>query len=264
MHTDETKRKISESVKRNPSGFVLDRSKSGKGGRPPHPRHTIICQECSTQFDVSSGDKRAMARKYCSVECSHKNNYHPNSNKIKRSVYNGQQMDSGAERIFAELLDANNINWIKNTTKSFRFVDSNGKERMYYPDFYLPDFDHWVEIKGRKYIREDDALRLKAVGNNIELMFSHQIKLPNIIHNKDGNRLEEFSFPVKKEKVITQYNISTRKIWIIDGVQYETLRHASSETGIPQQTISTHTKNGIFDVDTYRKNCLRQGKIPKV
>lgn len=95
-------------------------------------------------------------------------------------------MDSGAELAFAKLLDSHKIHWIKNSSKYFTFVDSSGKSRKYYPDFYLPDFDFWVEIKGRKYVRQDDDLRIKAVGENIELMFSHELRLPNCIGGSKG------------------------------------------------------------------------------
>lgn len=96
-------------------------------------------------------------------------------------------MDSGAERAFAELLDANNIEWSKNNTLSFPFIDSKGEARKYFPDFYLPEYDYWVEIKGKRYVRTDDHLRLKAVGNNIELIMSHDIRLPSCINGpSDG------------------------------------------------------------------------------
>lgn len=88
-------------------------------------------------------------------------------------------MHSGSELEFAKLLDEHNIRWVKNSTTSFSFVDRSGKSRKYYPDFYLPDFDHWVEIKGRRYLREDDDLRLAAVGN-IERIMHDDLRLPTI------------------------------------------------------------------------------------
>ena len=90
-------------------------------------------------------------------------------------------MDSGAERKFAELLDANNIDWIKNTEKYFTYKDVSGKVRRYYPDFYLPQYDYWVEIKGLLYANENDSLKLAAVGENIELQMHNAIQLPRCI-----------------------------------------------------------------------------------
>jgi len=96
-------------------------------------------------------------------------------------------MDSGAEYQFALLLDKHQIQWIKNTTTYFSFTDSAGKTRKYYPDFYLKDYDHWVEIKGERYIREDDDLRLAAVGN-IERIMSKDIRLPRCVTSTTPSR----------------------------------------------------------------------------
>ena len=78
------------------------------------------------------------------------------------------------------MLDKHEISWIKNTETYFSFIDSEGKARKYYPDFYLSEYDYWVEIKGERYIREDDDLRLAAVGN-IERIMSNNIRLPKCI-----------------------------------------------------------------------------------
>ena len=95
-------------------------------------------------------------------------------------------MDSGAELKFAILLDEHNINWIKNTSKAFPYVDENGKNRKYYPDFYLPDYDWWVEIKGKRFYNQArQQLQLEAVGN-IELMFAGDIKIPDKISDCTG------------------------------------------------------------------------------
>ena len=110
--------------------------------------------------------------------------YHPNSTKKTIRYYNGQKFDSRSEVSFATLLDKNNIKWIKNSTISFPFTDTNGKVRKYFPDFYLPDLNWWVEIKGRYYIRKHDPQRIAAVGSNIETMFHDEIRLPKPIIEK--------------------------------------------------------------------------------
>jgi hypothetical protein len=87
-------------------------------------------------------------------------------------------MDCGAERTFAELMDLHGIRWEKNTTKFFPYRDKYGKSRKYWPDFYLPEHDYWVEIKGKFYLNENDPLKLKAVGSNIEMQMSNKIRIP--------------------------------------------------------------------------------------
>lgn len=91
-------------------------------------------------------------------------------------------MDSGSELKFAQLLDKYNIEWAKNCgAVAFKYKDSLEKERKYYPDFYLPKYDMWVEIKGRYYDNELTAYKLKAVGN-IEIIYSDKIQLPSFIN----------------------------------------------------------------------------------
>jgi hypothetical protein len=147
--------------------------------RIKHPkgfRKVSNCEECGISFE----HRPTTVRKYCSVYCSSKNKYHENSNRVKKCIYKNYQMDSGAELAFAKLLDQYDIQWEKNKYKFFVFRDLEGKSRKYYPDFYLPKYDWWIEIKGKRYSRPDDYLRLESVGN-IELIFSHELKLPKCV-----------------------------------------------------------------------------------
>jgi len=61
-------------------------------------------------------------------------------------AYNGINFRSNWEIIFAKNLDKNNIKW-EYEPKVFEL--SNGS--FYTPDFYLPEHDKWVEIKGYMY-----------------------------------------------------------------------------------------------------------------
>ena len=85
-------------------------------------------------------------------------------------------MDSGAELAFARLCDKHRIKWVKNSTIFFEY--SPGKK--YFPDFYLKDYNAWVEIKGKKYYREDDPVRWAAVQNH-SVIWSTDIKLPDCV-----------------------------------------------------------------------------------
>ena len=191
-HSAETKAKISKSAKANPSGYhtrdpilkneyIQKRIKHYEQLRLPRMVENI-CKECNKSFT----SHELLNRIYCSQKCSSLNKYHPNSTRLKKSVYCGYNMDSGAELKFAMLMEANNIKWIKNTTTSFPYT-FQGNQHRYYPDFYLPEYDHWVEIKGRPYYNADKVSeQLKAVGN-IELMFAGDIAIPHIVGGSCGN-----------------------------------------------------------------------------
>lgn len=142
--------------------------------------YTKISQ-CKICKKWSSGRKVTCNNHYC----KHLNlkgrigGFRKNSTKVLRSIYNDQQMDSGAELAFAKLLDLHNIKWLKNSSQFFEFTYPDNKSGKYFPDFYLPDYNSWVEIKGKKYYREHDELRWASVPN-LEIIWAHDIKLPAV------------------------------------------------------------------------------------
>lgn len=59
--------------------------------------------------------------------------------------YKGILMDSGWEVELAKRLDSLNINWIRPEPIPWR--DKNNIVRNYFPDFYLPDYDIYIDPK---------------------------------------------------------------------------------------------------------------------
>jgi len=57
-------------------------------------------------------------------------------------------MDSSWEIAFAKKLDELNILWDRNKSYKFPYIAKDGKHRNYHPDFYLIDYDCFIEIKG--------------------------------------------------------------------------------------------------------------------
>lgn len=174
------KRKLSQKMK----GYKFGAALTGGWGntRQPSPPVEKICPICLKDFTIRYVKRHQI---YCSDICSRKRpnqgGFRLNSTRKTRSKFNGYQMDSGAELRFAKLLENTGIRWRKNASKSFAYLDVNGKERKYYPDFYLPDYDYWVEIKGKFYETPNDVLKLKAVGNNVELQYHNELRLPKCV-----------------------------------------------------------------------------------
>lgn len=93
-------------------------------------------------------------------------NYSFSKNKyFKKEIINGFRMDSSWESIFANYLNKNDIKWVKNK-KPFRYIFEN-EEHSYYPDFYLEDFNLYIEIKGQE--TEKDLAKYKSVKDLIVL-----------------------------------------------------------------------------------------------
>ncbi len=69
--------------------------------------------------------------------------------KCKTSWYKGSRMRSGWEVTFAEKCDEKNIRW---EYEPETFTLSTGKR--YTPDFYLPDFDLFIEVKPEVFVEQ--------------------------------------------------------------------------------------------------------------
>lgn len=175
----EHKARMSQVIKNgHASGRIVPHNK----GRTKKPPITLTCNTCQTDFQVPAYKHQ---QKSCSIKCAQQRpgagGYRPNSTRKHRSEYKGYWMDSGSERKFAELLDEHQIRWIKNTTQFFVFSDTLGTKRKYYPDFFLPDYNHWVEIKGRLYAHGNNVLQLGAVvGATIELQYHDELQVPSV------------------------------------------------------------------------------------
>lgn len=97
--------------------------------------------------------------------------------RIKKRVYNDQIFDSNWEVIVAKFLDKNNIKWIR-PLNGFEYIWNNSMH-IYYPDFYLTDYNLYIEVKG--YIRDKDLFKWKAVPN---LIILKKEEINNIIKEK--------------------------------------------------------------------------------
>ncbi len=72
----------------------------------------------------------------------------------------GNRVQGTYEKQFAEQLEFENIRWekIKTNNHIFKYV-YNDKVRSYAPDFYLPDFNIYVEIKGFWWGDDENKMR---------------------------------------------------------------------------------------------------------
>lgn len=80
-----------------------------------------------------------------SVKSNIENDTWHNSFGVK-CYYKNICFDSSWEVEFAKFLDNKNINWIR-PKNSFKYIFENSKH-SYYPDFYLSDYNLYIEIKG--------------------------------------------------------------------------------------------------------------------
>jgi len=83
--------------------------------------------------------------------------------RVKHYDYNGFKLDGLWELEVAKYLDSKNIKWIK-PNNGFEY-EWNNDIHIYYPDFYLPEYNYYIEVKG--YQRDRDLYKWQSVSNLI-------------------------------------------------------------------------------------------------
>jgi len=70
-----------------------------------------------------------------------------NHRRLKKGMveYNGVMLDSSWELALAKSLDKNNIRWIR--PEPVKWIDASGIQHNYFPDFYLVDYDIYLDPK---------------------------------------------------------------------------------------------------------------------
>lgn len=120
-----------------------------------------ICINCNNNFDVFSNNKN---KKTCSISCASAiagkaikkdtskmggiREGGGRSKLIEYTNYLGEKMKLNKEEILvAQILDILKLTWNRNF-KGFIYFDNNNKKRKFYPDFYIKEYDLYLEYKG--------------------------------------------------------------------------------------------------------------------
>jgi hypothetical protein len=96
-------------------------------------------------------------------------------------LYKGVNLESSWELKVAEELDRLNIQWERPT--SIPWEDAKGTLRLYYPDFYLPEYDLYLDPKNEhcmvigKDKMEKISKKVKIVYGKLELILETVQKL---------------------------------------------------------------------------------------
>lgn len=102
--------------------------------------------------------------------------------RVKVIDYNGIKLNGQWEVEVAKYLDEKNIKWKRPDTGIEYFW--NKKIHLYFPDFYLPDYNTYIEVKG--LVRERDYYKWKNLTNLI------------IIKAKEINSIRKQTFNIFK------------------------------------------------------------------
>lgn len=120
-------------------------------------------------------------------------NGHFNRGFVKEYIYNNIKLLGTWELKFAIWCDKNNIKWIKNKDY-FEYFYLN-KSHKYFPDFYLPEFNEYVEIKGYKTIK--DVFKWKQFPSNkkLNILLFDKLKILGILNIISDDDISKFMVP---------------------------------------------------------------------
>lgn len=123
---------------------------------PHRTPHTLECKE-----RISSIMQSKMENRYTAS---------------KRILYNGVRFESNWEYELAIDLDKNKVRW--NRPSPLLYFDLNNQKRRYYPDFYLIDYDLYLDPKN-PYVRILDKEKIERVieQNKIMIMILDKTQL---------------------------------------------------------------------------------------
>jgi hypothetical protein len=100
--------------------------------------------------------------------------WHTSYNNGEAFEYNGLKLDSSWEVKYVEFLDKMEILWIR-TKDSFPYM-LYGKSHRYFPDFYLPETEEYIEIKGYKTERDEAKWKYFPKDKKLTILFGTELK----------------------------------------------------------------------------------------
>ena len=94
--------------------------------------------------------------------------------RLKRKMieYKGIWLDSTWELVLAQRLDEQNIKWIR--PEPIKWVDTASREHHYFPDFYLPEYDLYLDPKNPQAVKTQKKKieQLLQQHSNIKILYS--------------------------------------------------------------------------------------------
>lgn len=113
----------------------------------------------------------------------YKNGWLPRAGRTKKIKYYSKiaghvTLDGKWELGVALYLDKINVKWNRNT-KRFKYINLKGNESYYTPDFYIEEWNTFIEVKG--YERELDRCKWSQFKENLLIWKKTELKKLNII-----------------------------------------------------------------------------------
>lgn len=177
-HTIETKLNISKSLKNRKittNGTVYSDDALNnfhQAGQRKRNQYKLIydlnpstCNQCNATLPYKHRNRKTCSR-ICNIKASTSRKYQNGCRKL--FLYKGITLESSWELIIAKYLDLLNIRWIR--PSPLQWIDEKNKLRLYYPDFYLSDYNLYLDPKN-PYCMKLDAIKMEYFKDKMKLIF---------------------------------------------------------------------------------------------
>lgn len=137
-------------------------------GNGRQKRKQKVCTYCKNSFESVRTPNGNGWRTWCSSECYaaiKRRNYRGTTYR-----YKGVCMDSSWEVELAEWMDRHKIKWVR--PEFLIWQSSNGTFHKYFPDFYLPCLDLYVDPKNELLV-ESQKEKLEYISNKVSLLYGN-------------------------------------------------------------------------------------------
>lgn len=180
--TQLTKNKTSNTLKK----FYKEHPeiRKNKPSKPKIYQKIKICNFCKKEFLAKRNNNKSetwpvLCSNKCLIETKRKN---ARGNKtIKYKNYN---FDSNWEKLIAIFLDQNNIKWLQ-PKEPIIWIDNKHKQRKYFPDFYLPKFNLYLDPKNPICCMQQKD-KLENVSKQITLVYGDVDYIKNCVAGLEG------------------------------------------------------------------------------
>ena len=138
-------------------------------------RKGVVARSPATTRKLRGTDKQSEKTKGLLSKIARDNNF-GGTNSRKTFKYKGVTLESSYELTVAQEMDACSIIWTR--PKRIPWTDMNGIIHFYTPDFYLPNFDVYLDPKNDFLISKDgDKIRLVQEQNSIRVIVLNKHQL---------------------------------------------------------------------------------------
>lgn len=124
------------------------------------------CKICNKLFTQRNYNNKVTCSNHCRIEASTNRKYRNGSRKTIK--YKNVTLESSWELKIAIYLDDNKIEWIR--PKPLKWINNRGENKLYYPDFYLPKYDLFLDPKN-PYCMEIDKEKMEFFSKKYQIIF---------------------------------------------------------------------------------------------